>query len=255
MIAQGIILALLFSINIVYFNYLVLEQEDLIQFTYPVVNCNADDMDKWKIHLAAALQKSFVMVELGGLLRIFLHRCCSSSSIVLVFWAAWCHDVEGCFVKPGMFFQFGPLPPLEISSVAGVKPILLNSGWLKVIYYCLGSPELISCPLPCVTEDYFLNFIWPDFCTDFMHLLCPCRYGEALFMNSKLISGVTEFLNTEEELREVIFEWLPDHEAVFILRIKQGRSKNVLAAAKVREAVKDCLFHFLTHRKAVENKI
>ncbi|KFZ68934.1 Thyrotropin-releasing hormone-degrading ectoenzyme, partial [Podiceps cristatus] len=26
---------------------------------------------------------------------------------------------------------------------------------------------------------------------------------EALFMNSKLISGVTEFLNTEEELREL----------------------------------------------------
>ncbi|NWW95783.1 TRHDE protein, partial [Rhynochetos jubatus] len=29
------------------------------------------------------------------------------------------------------------------------------------------------------------------------------RYGEALFMNSKLISGVTEFLNTEGELREL----------------------------------------------------
>ncbi|KAM9312842.1 thyrotropin-releasing hormone-degrading ectoenzyme [Gastrophryne carolinensis] len=29
------------------------------------------------------------------------------------------------------------------------------------------------------------------------------RYGEALFMNSKLISGVTEFLNTEEELHEL----------------------------------------------------
>ncbi|XP_062440613.1 thyrotropin-releasing hormone-degrading ectoenzyme [Rhea pennata] len=29
------------------------------------------------------------------------------------------------------------------------------------------------------------------------------RYGEALFMNSKLISGVTEFLNTEEELLEL----------------------------------------------------
>ncbi|XP_018428236.1 PREDICTED: thyrotropin-releasing hormone-degrading ectoenzyme-like [Nanorana parkeri] len=29
------------------------------------------------------------------------------------------------------------------------------------------------------------------------------RYGEALFMNSKLISGVTEFLNTEEELNEL----------------------------------------------------
>ncbi|XP_029903944.1 thyrotropin-releasing hormone-degrading ectoenzyme-like, partial [Myripristis murdjan] len=29
------------------------------------------------------------------------------------------------------------------------------------------------------------------------------RYGEALFMNSKLISGVTEFLNTERELTEL----------------------------------------------------
>uniref|UniRef100_A0A671YHJ6 Aminopeptidase n=1 Tax=Sparus aurata TaxID=8175 RepID=A0A671YHJ6_SPAAU len=29
------------------------------------------------------------------------------------------------------------------------------------------------------------------------------RYGEALFMNSKLIGGVTEFLNTEKELNEV----------------------------------------------------
>lgn len=29
------------------------------------------------------------------------------------------------------------------------------------------------------------------------------RYGEALFMNSKLIGGVTEFLNTEKELQEV----------------------------------------------------
>ncbi|XP_023998425.1 thyrotropin-releasing hormone-degrading ectoenzyme-like [Salvelinus sp. IW2-2015] len=29
------------------------------------------------------------------------------------------------------------------------------------------------------------------------------RYGEALFMNSKLISGVTEFLNTDTELNEL----------------------------------------------------
>ncbi|KAF3859676.1 hypothetical protein F7725_022075 [Dissostichus mawsoni] len=29
------------------------------------------------------------------------------------------------------------------------------------------------------------------------------RYGEALFMNSKLIGGVTEFLNTEKELNEL----------------------------------------------------
>ncbi|XP_010764314.1 thyrotropin-releasing hormone-degrading ectoenzyme-like, partial [Notothenia coriiceps] len=31
------------------------------------------------------------------------------------------------------------------------------------------------------------------------------RYGEALFMNSKLIGGVTEFLNTEKELNERCF--------------------------------------------------
>lgn len=123
--------------------------------------------------------------------------------------------------------------------MTGVKPILLSSGWLKDIYYCLGSPELIPHLLPCVTEDYFLIFIWPVSCTDFLHLLSSHRYGEALFMNSKLISGVTEFLNTEEELREVIFEWFPDHEAVFILRMRQGRNKNVSAAAKVKEAEKN----------------
>lgn len=31
------------------------------------------------------------------------------------------------------------------------------------------------------------------------------RYGEALFMNSKLINGVTEFLNMETELSEVSY--------------------------------------------------
>ncbi len=34
-------------------------------------------------------------------------------------------------------------------------------------------------------------------------LLSLFSYGEALFMNSKLISGVTEFLNTDKELSEV----------------------------------------------------
>ncbi|XP_023696332.1 thyrotropin-releasing hormone-degrading ectoenzyme-like isoform X2 [Paramormyrops kingsleyae] len=37
------------------------------------------------------------------------------------------------------------------------------------------------------------------------------RYGEALFMNSKLISGVTEFLNTESELSE-LKEFIQDNE-------------------------------------------
>ena len=36
-----------------------------------------------------------------------------------------------------------------------------------------------------------------------LHVSLVCRYGEALFMISKLISGVTEFLNTEAELSEV----------------------------------------------------
>lgn len=39
--------------------------------------------------------------------------------------------------------------------------------------------------------------------------LSPTRYGEALFMNSKLIGGVTEFLNTERELQEVRPRLLP----------------------------------------------
>ncbi|KAF7645481.1 hypothetical protein LDENG_00203890, partial [Lucifuga dentata] len=37
------------------------------------------------------------------------------------------------------------------------------------------------------------------------------RYGEALFMNSKLINGVTEFLNTERELDEVTHTYTHAH--------------------------------------------
>lgn len=46
-------------------------------------------------------------------------------------------------------------------------------------------------------------------------------------MNSKLISGVTEFLNTEAELREVIFKSLWAREAVFVVSREQGRSNKV----------------------------
>lgn len=46
-------------------------------------------------------------------------------------------------------------------------------------------------------------------------------------MNSKLISGVTEFLNTEDELREVIFKLLLARQAVFVVRREQGRSTKV----------------------------
>lgn len=46
-------------------------------------------------------------------------------------------------------------------------------------------------------------------------------------MNSKLVSGVTEFLNTEEELREVIFKLLSTQEAVFFVSREQGRSNKL----------------------------
>ena len=44
-------------------------------------------------------------------------------------------------------------------------------------------------------------------------LAASFSYGEALFMNSKLIGGVTEFLNTERELNEVIHKHVPVHVA------------------------------------------
>lgn len=60
-------------------------------------------------------------------------------------------------------------------------------------------------------------------------------------MNSKLISGVTEFLNTEEELREVILSEF-QYVRLFLL-MEQGRSSWATAAAKVREAEKMCLLN------------
>lgn len=52
-------------------------------------------------------------------------------------------------------------------------------------------------------------------------------------MNSKLISGVTEFLNTEEELREVIFKLVSAREAVSFLSREQGRRDKVSVAREV----------------------
>uniref|UniRef100_A0A8C3F125 Aminopeptidase n=1 Tax=Chrysemys picta bellii TaxID=8478 RepID=A0A8C3F125_CHRPI len=53
------------------------------------------------------------------------------------------------------------------------------------------------------------------------------RYGEALFMNSKLISGVTEFLNTEEELNEL---------KNFIKSYKEGAASSFSRAVETVEA-------------------
>uniref|UniRef100_A0A452HFC5 Thyrotropin-releasing hormone-degrading ectoenzyme n=1 Tax=Gopherus agassizii TaxID=38772 RepID=A0A452HFC5_9SAUR len=53
------------------------------------------------------------------------------------------------------------------------------------------------------------------------------RYGEALFMNSKLISGVTEFLNTEEELNEL---------KNFIKSYKEGSASSFSRAVETVEA-------------------
>lgn len=53
-------------------------------------------------------------------------------------------------------------------------------------------------------------------------------------MNSKLISGVTEFLNTEEELREVIFKLVSACEAVSFLSGEQSRRNEVSFVQEVR---------------------
>ncbi|KAE8281208.1 Thyrotropin-releasing hormone-degrading ectoenzyme [Larimichthys crocea] len=80
---------------------------------------------------------------------------------------------------------------------------------IRDIVYCTG--------VSLMDEDVW-EFIWMKFhsssavsekkillealtCSDNIFLLH--RYGEALFMNSKLIGGVTEFLNTDKELNEL----------------------------------------------------
>lgn len=87
--AQGIILAVLFSISIIYFNYQVLEQEHLIQFTYCEAVCNVDEVDEYKMQRRLQhFKKSVLMVQLEEFLRILLHSCCSALSLVPVFLAA-----------------------------------------------------------------------------------------------------------------------------------------------------------------------
>lgn len=99
-LAQGIILAVLFSISIIYFNYQVLEQENLIQFTYREAICNVDEVDEYKMQRRLQhFKKSVLMVQLEGFLRILLHSRCSTPALAPVYWAAWCHYMESCFVK------------------------------------------------------------------------------------------------------------------------------------------------------------
>lgn len=83
--AQGIILAVLFSSSIIYFNYQVLKQENLIQFTCCEAVCNVDEVDEYKMQRRLQHFKKYVlMVQLEEFLRI-LHSCCSALSLVPVF--------------------------------------------------------------------------------------------------------------------------------------------------------------------------
>uniref|UniRef100_A0ABK0LQ58 Thyrotropin-releasing hormone degrading enzyme n=1 Tax=Rattus norvegicus TaxID=10116 RepID=A0ABK0LQ58_RAT len=82
----------------------------------------------------------------------------------------------------------------------------------------LNVRDIVYCTGVSLLDEDVWEFIWMKFhsttavsekkillealtCSDDRNLLS--RYGEALFMNSKLISGVTEFLNTEGELKEL----------------------------------------------------
>ncbi|KAK7811196.1 hypothetical protein U0070_019227, partial [Myodes glareolus] len=82
----------------------------------------------------------------------------------------------------------------------------------------LNVRDIVYCTGVSLLDEDVWEFIWMKFhsttavsekkillealtCSDDRNLLN--RYGEALFMNSKLISGVTEFLNTEGELKEL----------------------------------------------------
>uniref|UniRef100_A0A6I8P634 Aminopeptidase n=1 Tax=Ornithorhynchus anatinus TaxID=9258 RepID=A0A6I8P634_ORNAN len=82
----------------------------------------------------------------------------------------------------------------------------------------LNVRDIVYCTGVSLLDEDVWEFIWMKFhsttavsekkillealtCSDDRNLLN--RYGEALFMNSKLISGVTEFLNTEDELSEL----------------------------------------------------
>lgn len=94
-VAQGIILAVLFSISIIYFNYQVLEQENLIQFSFWEAICNVDEVDEYKMQRRLQhIKKSDLMVQREGFLRIILHSCCSALSLAPLFWAVFYRITE-----------------------------------------------------------------------------------------------------------------------------------------------------------------
>ncbi|XP_051651912.1 thyrotropin-releasing hormone-degrading ectoenzyme [Manacus candei] len=69
------------------------------------------------------------------------------------------------------------------------------------------------------------------------------RYGEALFMNSKLVSGVTEFLNTEGELRE-LKNFIKSYEGGAAVSFSRA-VETVEANVRWQRLYKEELFHWL----------
>ncbi|KAI1238958.1 Thyrotropin-releasing hormone-degrading ectoenzyme, partial [Lamprotornis superbus] len=103
----------------------------------------------------------------------------------------------------------------------------------------LNVRDIVYCTGVSLMDEDVWEFIWMKFhsttavsekkillealtCSDDRNLLN--RYGEALFMNSKLVSGVTEFLNTEGELRET--QRVKEKEGILIL-MNQGNHRAV----------------------------
>ncbi|KAE8615641.1 hypothetical protein XENTR_v10008572 [Xenopus tropicalis] len=76
------------------------------------------------------------------------------------------------------------------------------------------------------------------------------RYGEALFMNSKLISGVTEFLNTEEELNE-LKDFIQQHKGGSAVASLSRATETVDANVRWQHLYRDELFQWL--RKTVKH--
>lgn len=73
-------------ISIIYFNYQMLEQENLIQFSVSEAACNVDEVDEYKMQRRLQrIKKSDLMVQLEGFLRIILHGGCSAPSLAPVF--------------------------------------------------------------------------------------------------------------------------------------------------------------------------
>nr|XP_020824556.1 thyrotropin-releasing hormone-degrading ectoenzyme isoform X1 [Phascolarctos cinereus] len=75
------------------------------------------------------------------------------------------------------------------------------------------------------------------------------RYGEALFMNSKLISGVTEFLNTEGELNE-LKNFIKNYDGAAAASFSRA-VETVEANVRWQKYYKEELFHWL--RKALRH--